>query len=73
MIEFTALEDTVVQIDYNDLIKAYKARYDEKRGATFINNMIKMLDEWEREKGLKFKRVSGDDWQQLLKASGEEK
>lgn len=70
MIEFTALEGRIVQVSYNDLIIAYKARFNENNGAAFVANMIKMLDAWEREKGLKFKRVSGDDWQQLLKGSG---
>ena len=72
MIEFTCLGGSVVQVGYEVLISAYKERYQDTGEVNFVLNMIKMLDEWESEKGLKFKRVSGDDWQQLLKVSGKD-
>ena len=70
MIEFTSSQGAVVQVGYEVLIRAYKERYQDTGEVNFVINMIKMLDEWESEKGLKFKRVSGDDWQQLLKVGG---
>ena len=72
MIEFTSSHGAVVQVGYEVLIRAYNERYHDTGEVNFVINMIKMLDEWESEKGLKFKRVSGDDWQQLLKVGGKD-
>lgn len=68
MIQFTSKEGKAISVNYNEVIEAYQGRYNEVEGAAFVRNMMALLDNWEDEKGLRFRRVSGSDWQQLLLA-----
>jgi hypothetical protein len=68
MIEFITVDGKVISLSYNVLIDEYRASYVDNEGPVFVRNMLNMLDNWEKEKGISFRRVSGSDWQQLLLA-----
>ncbi len=56
------------RIGYKDLAKRYLEFYNKLNEENFVVNMIFMLDEWEKQDGLKFERLMPSDWEMILKA-----
>ena len=68
MIEFITFEGRTIEIDNQEILAAYRHRFNEFEGVAFVRNLMIMLTEWEVQQGMKFRRISGSDWQQLLLA-----
>ncbi len=56
------------RIGYKDIAKRYLELYQVLDEEKFVANMIFMLDEWEKEEGLKFEQLMPFDWDMVLKA-----
>ncbi len=56
------------RIGYKDIAKKYLAFYQVLDEENFVANMIFMLDEWEKQEGLKLERLMPSDWDMVLKA-----
>ncbi len=56
------------RIGYKEIAKKYFEFYEILVEDRFVVNMISLLDQWEKQEGLKFEKIMPSDWDMVLKA-----
>ena len=68
MIVFSDNKGVKSSIGYKEFAKNYLEYYGFLDENEFVVNVILLLDDWEKEKAIKFDRIMPSDWNLLLKA-----